>query len=84
MIKSRRMRWIAHVARIGKKRNSYRILVGKPERKRPTGRQRHRWFGNIKIDLREIGCDGMNWIDLSLDRDQWRAFMNAVMNIWVL
>jgi hypothetical protein len=83
MIKSRRMRWVRHVARTGKTRNAYRILVAKPEGKRPLGRPRRRWVDNIKMDLREIGCDGMDWIDLAEDRDQWRAFMNTVMNLRV-
>jgi hypothetical protein len=65
MIKSRRMRSTGHVARMGEKRNSYRILVGKPEGKRPLGIPRRRWMDNIKIDLREIGWDGMDWIDLT-------------------
>jgi hypothetical protein len=83
MIKSRRMRWAGHVARMGEKRNAYRILVGKPEGKRPLGRPRRRWEDNIKMDLREIGWDGMNWIDLAQDRDQWRALVNTVMNFRV-
>jgi hypothetical protein len=83
MIKSRRMRWAGHVARIGKKRNAYRILVGKPEGKRPLGRPRRRWVDNIKIYLREIGWDGMDWIDLAKDRDQWRVLVNTVMNLRV-
>jgi hypothetical protein len=70
MIKSRRMRWAGHVARLGEKRNAYRLLVGKPEKKRPLGRPRRRWVDNIKIDLREIGRGGMNWIRLAQDRDQ--------------
>jgi hypothetical protein len=70
MIKSRRMRRAGHVARIRKKRNAYRILVGKPEVKRPLGRPRRRWVENIKIDLREIGWNGMDWIYLAQDRDQ--------------
>jgi hypothetical protein len=65
MIKSRRMRWAGHVARMAAKRNPCRILVGKPERKRPLRRPRLRWVDNIKIDLREIGWDGMDWIDLA-------------------
>jgi hypothetical protein len=63
------------------KRNAYRILVGKPEEKRPLGRPRRRWVDNIKMDLREIGWDGMDWIDLAQDRDQWRAVVNTVMNL---
>jgi hypothetical protein len=82
MIKSR-MRWAGQVARIGEKRNVYRILVGKPEGKRPLGRPRRRWVDNITMDLREIGGDGMDWIDLAQDRDRWRACVNAVMNLRV-
>jgi hypothetical protein len=67
----------------GEKRNSCRILVGKPEGKRPLGRPRYRWVGNIKIDLREIGYDGMGWINLAQDRDQWRALVNTLMNLRV-
>jgi hypothetical protein len=63
--------------------NAYRILVGKPEGKRPLGRPRVRWMGNNKIDLREIGLDGMDWIDLAKDRDQWRVLVNMVMNLRV-
>jgi hypothetical protein len=66
---------------MGEKRNTYKILVGKPERKRPLGRPRCRWVDNIKMDLREIGCDGVDWIVLAQYRDQWRALVNAVMNI---
>jgi hypothetical protein len=85
MIKSRRMRWAGHVAQIGgrEKRNAYRILVGKPEGKTPLGRPRPWWVDNIKLDLREIGWDGVDWIYLAQDRDQWRALVNAVMNLWV-
>jgi hypothetical protein len=80
MIKSRRMRWAGHVARMGEKRNAYTILVGKPEGKRPLGRTRRRWVDNIKIDFREIGWDGMDWIDLAHDRGRWTALVNTVMN----
>jgi hypothetical protein len=76
MIKSRRTRWAGNVARMREKRNAYRVLVGKPEGKGPLRRPRRRWVYNIKIDLREIGCDGMDWIDLAQDRDQWRALVN--------
>jgi hypothetical protein len=65
------------------KRNAYRILVGKPEGKRPRGRPRSRWVVNIRMDLREIGWGGVNWIDLVQDRDQWRALVNTVMNLRV-
>jgi hypothetical protein len=65
------------------KKNAYRILVGKPEGRRRLGRPRHRWVDNIKMDFREIGWDGMDWIDLVQDRDQWRALVNTVMNLRV-
>jgi hypothetical protein len=81
MIKSRRMRWAVHVARMGEKRNAYRTLVGNPEQKRPLGRPSRRWVDNIKIDRREIGWDGLNWIDLAQDRDQWRALVSMVTNL---
>jgi hypothetical protein len=68
---------------MGAKRNAYRILVGMPEGKRPLGRPRRRWMNNIKMDLREIGWDDMDWIDLAQNRDQWRAFVNMVLNLLV-
>jgi hypothetical protein len=68
---------------MGEMKNAYRILVGKPEEKRPLGRPRRRWVNNIKIDLRKIGWDGMDWIDLVQDKDQWRALVNKVMNLRV-
>jgi hypothetical protein len=83
MIKSRRMRWAGHVTPMGETRNAYRILVGKPEGKRPLGRPRRRWVDNIKIDLREIGLDCVDWIELAQGRDQWRSFVNTVMNLRV-
>jgi hypothetical protein len=67
----------------GEKKNAYSILVGKPEGKRPLGRPRRMWMKNIKIDLREIEWDGMDWIDLAQDRDQWRGLVNTVMNLRV-
>jgi hypothetical protein len=66
------------VVQMGEKRNAYRILVEKPEGKRPIGRLRHRWVDNIKMDLRDIGLGGMGWIDVSQDRDQWKALVNTV------
>jgi len=83
VIKSRRMRWAGHVARMGERRDEYRILLGRPEGKIPLGRPRHRWEHNIKAELREVGCGGMDWLDLVQDRDRWRALMNAVMNFRV-
>jgi hypothetical protein len=73
---------------MGETRNAYRVLVGKPEGRRPLGRPRHRWVYNIKIDFREIGWDGMvwygmDWIDLAQEMDQWRALVNTVMNLRV-
>ena len=64
-------------------RNVYRVSVGKPESKRPLGRPRRRWEDNIKMDLRELGCDPRDWITLAEDRDQWRAYVRAVMNLRV-
>jgi hypothetical protein len=83
IIKSRRMRWVGHVARMGEKRNAYRILVGKPEGKRPLGKPICRWVDNIKMGLREIGTDVVDWIDMAQDRDQWRAPVNMVLNLQV-
>jgi hypothetical protein len=70
---------------MGEKRNAYRILVGKPEGKIPQGRRRRRsrWVDNIKMDLREIGWDGVNWIDMAQDMDQWRALVNTVLSLRV-
>ena len=83
VIKSRRIRWAEHVARMGERRGLYRVLVGKPEGKRPLGRPRRRWEENIKMDLQEVGCGGMDWIELAQDRERWRALVNAVMNFRV-
>jgi hypothetical protein len=83
IIKSRRMRWAAHVARMGEKRNVCRLLVGKPEGKRPLGRPRHRWIDNIKMDLLETGLSVVDWIGLAQDRYRWRALVNSVMHLWV-
>jgi hypothetical protein len=83
MIKSRRMRWAWHVARMGERRNAYRILVGKPYGKRPLGRPRLRRVDNIKMDVRELVWDGTDLIDLAQDRDQWRALVNTVMNLLI-
>jgi hypothetical protein len=78
-----RMGWAGYVARVGQRRGVYRVLVGKHEGKRPLGRPRSRWEGNIKMDLQEVGCGGMVWIELAQDRDRWRALVNAVMNLRV-
>jgi hypothetical protein len=83
IIKSRRMRWAGHVAWMGEKRNMYRLLVGKPEGKRPLGRPRCRWMDNIKMDLLEIGLNVVDWIGLAHDRYRWRALVNSVMNLRV-
>jgi hypothetical protein len=83
IIKSRRIRWAGHVARRGKKRNVYRLLVGKPEGKRPLGRPRRSWIDNIKIDLLEKGLNVMDWIGFAQDRYRWRALVTSVMNIRV-
>jgi hypothetical protein len=81
MIKSRRMRWARHVACMGEGRGVYRVLVGRPKGKRPLGRPRHRWEENIKMDLREIGINGTNWIQLAQDMVQQWTFVNMVMNL---
>jgi hypothetical protein len=83
IIKSRRMRWAGHVARMGEKINAYRLLVGKPEGKRSLGIPRRRWVDNIKMDVLEIGWGGVDWIDLAQDRDKWRALVNEVKNLRV-
>jgi hypothetical protein len=83
VIKSRRMRWAGHVARMEDGRGVYRALVGRPEGKRPLGRPRRRWEDNIKMDLREIGIAGANWFRLAQDRVPWRAFVNTVMKLQV-
>jgi len=81
-IKSRIMRWAGHVARMGVRRDVYRVLVGKPEGKRPLGRPRRRWEDNIMMDLEEVGCGGgTEWIKLAQDMDKWRALVNSVMSL---
>jgi hypothetical protein len=83
-IKTKRMRWAGHMARMGEERNVYRVLVGKPEGKRPLERPSRRWEDGIKMDLREICWGGVEWIQLAQDRDLWRAVVSAVMNLLVL
>jgi len=82
VIKSRRMRWAGHVARVSE-RVVFRVLVGKPEGKRPLGRPRRRWVDNIRTDLQEVGCGYMDWIGVAQDRDRWRTLVSAVMNFGV-
>ncbi|KAJ4444578.1 hypothetical protein ANN_06373 [Periplaneta americana] len=82
-LKSRHLRWAGHVAHMGESRNAYRVLVGRPEGKRPLGRPRRRWEDNIKMDLREVGYDDRDWINLAQDRDRWRAYVRAAMNLRV-
>jgi len=79
VIKSIRMRWAGHVARMGEERGVYRVLVGKSEGKRPLGRPRRRWVDNIRMDLQVVGCGYMDWIGLAQDRDSWRTLVSAVM-----
>jgi hypothetical protein len=83
VIKSRRMRWAGHVARMDQGRGVHKVLVGKPERKRPLGRPRSRWKDNIKMDLREVGRGCGDWMELAQDRDRWRALVSTAMNFWV-
>jgi len=83
VIKSRRMRWAGHVALMGEERVVYRVLVGKPEGRRPLGRPRLRWADNIRTDRQEVGCVYVDWIGLAQDRDRWRMHVSAVMNLRV-
>jgi len=83
MIKSRRIRWAGHVARMGEERGVYRVLLGKPESKRPVGRPTRRWVGNIRMELQEVGCGYIDWIGLAQDRERWRRLVSAVMNLRV-
>jgi hypothetical protein len=83
-VKSRRMRWAGHVARMGEERKVYKVVVGKTEGKRPLGRPRRRWEDGIRMDLRETGMGGVDWIRLAQDRDWWRAVVSAVINLRLL
>jgi hypothetical protein len=83
VIKSRRMRLAGHVACMGEGIGVYRVLMGKPEIRRPLGRSTHRWEDNIRMDLREVGCGCVDWMELAQDMDRWRALVSAVMNLWV-
>jgi hypothetical protein len=74
-------RWVGHVARMGEKRNAYRLLVGKSEGRRPLGRPRRRWLDNIRMNLVEVGWGYVDWIGLAQDRDRWRAPVNSVLNL---
>ena len=77
------MRWAGYVARMGEERGVYRVLLGKPEGRRPLGRPRRRWVDNNRVDLQEVGCGYMDWIGLAQDRNRWRTFVSAVMNLRV-
>jgi len=77
------MRWVGHVVHMGEERGLYRVLVGKPEGKRPLGKPRHRRVDNIRMNIQEVGCGCMDWIGLALDRDSWRTLVSAVMNLRV-
>ena len=77
------MRWVGHEARMGERRGVCRVLMWKPEGKRPLGRPRRRWEDNIKMDLQEVGCGDMYWIELAQNRDRWRVLVTAVMNLRV-
>jgi hypothetical protein len=83
IIKSRKMRWAGHLARMGEKRNAYKLLMGKPEEKRPLGRPRRRWVDNVRMDLAEVGWGDVDWIGLTQDRNRWRALVNSVLNLRV-
>ena len=83
VVKSRRMRWARHVTRMGEGRRVHRVLVGKPEGKRPLGRPRRRWEDNIKMDFQEVGGGCGDWMELAQDRDRWRALVSTVMNLRV-
>ena len=83
VVKSRRMRWAGHVTRMGEGRGVHRVLVGRPEGKRPLGRPRRKWEDNIKMDLQEVGGSHGDWMELAQDRDRWRALVSTVINLRV-
>ena len=83
MIKSRRLRWAGHVARMEEVRSAFKILTGKPTGNRPLGRSRRRWEDNIRMDLEEISINAGNWVDSAQDRNYWRALVNAALNLRV-
>jgi hypothetical protein len=83
IMKSRRMRWMGHVARMGENRNAYRLLMGKPEGKITLGRPRHKWVDNIRMDPLKLGWGNVDWIGLAQDRNRWRALVNSVLNLRV-
>jgi hypothetical protein len=82
-MKARRMRWAGHLARMGEKRNVYRLLVGNPEGRRPLRRLGRRWLDNIRMNLVEVGWGDVDWIGLAQNRDRWRALVNSVLNLRV-
>ena len=81
VIKSKRMRWDGHVARVGEETGVYKVFVGKPQGKRPLGRPRCRWVDNIRMDLQEVGCGYLDWIGRAEHRDRWRTLVSAAMNL---
>ena len=83
VIKSRRLRWADRVARMEEDRSAFNILTGTPAGESPLGRPRHRWEGNIRMDLKEIGMNTKNWVDLAQDRDYWRALVNVALHLRV-
>jgi hypothetical protein len=83
IMKAKRMRWAGHVARMGEKRNTYRLLLGNTEGKRPLGRPRRRWFNNIRMDLVEVGLGDVDLIGIAQDRNRWRALVNSILNLRV-
>jgi hypothetical protein len=83
VIKSRRLRWASHIPTMEEDRSAFKILTGTPSGKIPLGRPKHRWEDNIRINLKEIGINTRNWVDLTQDRNYWRALVNKALNLWV-